>query len=152
MSGAIRSANIYCFWLKFRCKLTLRAIDRLILGEFYDDCTLGADDLLYLNPQNGGGRAKVVVEHPDGTLEQLFDANTDDPSVIFMSDEEDTIAVLLHSFAAGDIVHLYVKFGPGDDSTGDGSCVNAAAGVVPNGPAPFVVIDIATLVVTPIED
>jgi hypothetical protein len=130
----------------------LRDINRLILGEFYDDCTLGPDDLLDLNPKKGGGRAKVVVEHPDGTLEQVFDANTDDPQVVFLSDEEDTIAVLLHSFAAGDIVHLYVKFGPGDDSTGDGSCVNAAAGVVPNGPAPFVVTDFATLVVTPKVD
>jgi hypothetical protein len=127
----------------------LSDIDRLILGEFYDDCTLGADDLLDLNPANGGGRAKVVVEHDDGTLEQVWDANTDDPHVVFISDEENTIAVLLHSFAAGDIVHLYVKFGPGADSSGDGSCVNAAAGVVPNDDDPFVVIDTATLVVTP---
>jgi len=132
----------------------LRDINRLIMGEFYDECTLGVDDLLDLNPKKGGGRAKVVVEHADGTLEQVFDANTDDPNVLlFDSVEEDTLVVWNQSFAAGDTVYLYVKFGPGKQSSGDSSCQNAAVGLVPVTNAdPFVVIDTATLVVTPIED
>jgi hypothetical protein len=124
----------------------------VVMAELYDDCTLGVDDLLDLNPKNGGGRAKVIFEHGDGTLEQVFDVNTDDPKVlVFTSDEEETLLLWVHDFVAGDIVHLYVKFGPGKNSTGDGSCVNFAAGFIP-GDDPFIAIDTATLVVTPKQD
>ena len=126
--------------------------DQIHIGEFYSDCTQGVDDLLDLNPRKGGGRAKVVVEHADGTLEQLFDANTDDPDVDFMSDETDTIVWWYGDFAAGDIVHLYVKFGPGDDSSGSGTCENVVGAASYFGDRWVDVYDDAVLAVTPRED
>jgi hypothetical protein len=132
----------------------LSDIGDLHITEMYDDCTMDPPDLLDLNPKNGGGRAKVVFEHPDGTLEQVFDANTDDPNVTFTSDEDGTGVWWSDSFVAGDIYHLYVKFGPGKNSTGDGSCENWADASTPVGDDgdEFVVSDHATLVVTPNEE
>jgi len=129
----------------------LQDTDEFHIGEFYDDCTVDPPDLLDLNPKKGGGRAKVVVEHADGTLEQVFDANTDDPNVLFTSDEDDTIVWWLEDLVAGDIVHLYVKFGPGKKSSGDDSCENWAGAAIPIDADPgfFEAFDHATLVVSP---
>ena len=129
----------------------LADIDDLHITEMYDECTMDPPDLLDLNPKKGGGRAKVVFEHPDGTLQQLFDANTDDPNVTFVSDEDGTGVWWSDSFVAGDIYHLYVKFGPGKNSTGDDSCENWADASTPVGDDDdeFEVSDHATLVVTP---
>ena len=129
----------------------LADIEDLHIGEFYTDCTMDPPDLLDLNPKKGGGRAVVVVEHDDGTLEQLFDANTDDPNVEFYSGEDATVVWWMGSFAAGDIYHLYVKFGPGKNSTGDGSCVNNAEAATPLGDELFIAPAEATLVVMPKE-
>jgi hypothetical protein len=128
----------------------LKDMEELYIGELYEDCTVDPPDLLDLNPRKGGGRAKVVVEHEDGTLEQVFDVNTDDPDVDFSSDEEETGVLWTVDLVAGDIVHLYVKFSPGKHSTGDGSCVNLADASTPTGDDDeFVASDQATLVVTP---
>lgn len=129
----------------------LSDMEELHLSETYDDCTMDPPDLLDLNPKKGGGRAKVVIEYADGTLEQVFDANTDDPNIDFQSDEESTNVWWEDAgLEAGDIVHLYVKFGPGKNSTGDGSCENWAEAATPVGEDDvFIAEDHATLVVTP---
>lgn len=127
----------------------LRDTTELQIAEFYDDCTLGIDDLLDLNPVNGGGRALIVMELGDGTLVQYFDANTDHPDVFFHSDEELTFVAGEGDIRAGEIIHLYVKFGPGGDSTGDGECLNIAGAAALFGDWYDVVYDEAALVVTP---
>lgn len=127
----------------------LQDTEQLNITEDYVDCTEGNGDLLDLNPKKGGGRAVVVVEHADGTLEQVFDANTDDPNVVFNSVEGGTMVWWSNSFSAGDIVHLYVKFGPGKNSSGDGICENWEEVSVFINDEPFFAEAHAVLVVTP---
>ncbi|MSQ05859.1 MAG: hypothetical protein EXR54_00455 [Dehalococcoidia bacterium] len=79
----------------------------LTITETYTDCVNDNPAILALNPTTGGGRL-VVVEEIGGVPVQTHDANS--PEVSFSGS---VATVTLSNVAAGSVIPVYVKFGPG---------------------------------------
>ena len=89
----------------------------LTIDEDYSDCTL--NDVLALNPKNGGGRL-VVVRDNGGTPEQILDARDIELAGGTVGPDTATFDI---DAAAGDVLYVYVKFRPADADVGS-MCTN----------------------------
>jgi hypothetical protein len=89
----------------------------LTIDEDYSDCT--TNDVLALNPKNGGGRL-VVVRDNGGTPEQILDAKDIELAGGTVGPDS---AMFDIDAAEGDVLYVYVKFRPADAAVGS-SCTN----------------------------
>lgn len=88
-------------------------VDTLTIVEDWSDCGCGGDPISALNPPNGGGSVVIVQVGPDDLDEvayQIFDATSD---AIVVDSTACTATATLEDVAAGTIIYMYVKFGPG---------------------------------------
>lgn len=94
-------------------------VDTLTIVEDWSDCGCGGDPISVLNPPKGGGSVVIVqvggeingVPVPDPSAAyQIFDATSD---AIAVDATACTANATLEDVAAGTIIYMYVKFGPG---------------------------------------
>ena len=80
----------------------------------------------------------LVVEHPDGTLELVQNANITDPNLSGTLNEQSSTMQWSREFHPGEIAHVYVDFLTTQPTPGSGYCYNytgaasANSGVVSN--------------------